>query len=788
MPSLTAETIKDIFAITDDILEERRLIAAYIHSFSAMIVDSFYDDYLLKDPRFRAFIAEADVPRLKRTLREYLTSLYEDPFDSNLIERTIYVGTIHYAIHVEPIHVARGFDILQQIICDLAKVNDSIRTDLGTILRFLKIAEYIMVESYHQEFSKFSFGAEVENPLMNAFDALFRAYTLHTSTQEQVEVVWNGDQPVEVVTNLLACSSGEDAKCPMREIFEQLDSGLQSKSTLQLDLHAARSFYQDYLASLREFSTLIQSQGPREEQARAFSNVQSASKAFLRIIGKPLQDITSISFLAVNSGFSFIRLVSRRLFGQTSELNEQVELAEMVETELPGMLTSTLGWCIQDLVVSRDPLMQGKYEVVATIPLKANRIQIGVTLKDLPNRLYLDELVQMMLELVKINLMNKELEVALVELADKAEEANRSKDNFLANMSHELRTPLNAIIGFSQILQARQDLPEEFKPYIGKIALSGDNLLRQVNTILDFAKLEAGEYTYRPQLSSVVDVLNEVEQIVDPLAQERGVELDFARILSANLVMDPELIKQVLLNLFSNAIKFTPAGGRISLEMRYLRDPSAFEFSVIDTGIGISVEDQAELFSPFKQVDNSLQRATKGTGLGLSIVKRIVENLHDGTIAVESRLGEGSTFSFALPLRRTEEFIRTTEICSPEARRILVVEDSEEYLGILDEALQTKYLLTMTNSISNAKALLTQEEYYYIVLDYFLVDGVSSEIIEFMQEQEIETPCIIITAEDDSRIVSDIPACDNVEGVFSKDDIRKICDILQVEPAPGMPA
>jgi len=785
VPSLSVDNLLDIFAIDEEVLEERAKVAVYVRSFSAMIVDSFYDDYLLVDPRYQAYIKKADTPRLKRTLREYLISLFEDPFDTKLVERTVYVGTVHYSIHIEPIYVARGFDILQEIIWKLSKVNESIRESLGTIMRILKVAEFVMVESYHQEVSKFSKGPELDNPMMEAFDGLFRAYTLHSSMQQQVELVWGGERPPEVIVNLLDCALGEDSMCPMREIFEQLEIGLKSTTTLQLDLHASRSYYRDYLSALGDFARIVQTQESMEDRSAAYNDVQSASKAFLRIIGKPLQDITSISFLAVNSGFRFIQLVSRRLFGQGSDWSEQLELVELVERELPGMIDSTLGWCIQGFTVTTEQMKLGEFEIITKIPLKATRIQIGVTLKDLPNRLYLDELVRMMLELVKINLMSKEREVALVELADKAEQANRSKDSFLANMSHELRTPLNAIIGFSQILQARPDLPEDFKPYIGKIAVSGDNLLRQVNTILDFAKLEAGEYSFKPVPTVVGDVLREVEQIVDPLAQEQGIELELTQVASAKLIMDPELIKQVLLNLFSNAIKFTPAGGKVSLEMSYLGEDSAFEFRVIDTGVGISLEDQVELFSPFKQVDSSLQKATRGTGLGLSIVKRIVENLHGGGVGVRSRPGEGSTFYFTLPIRRMEHFIRSIEECDSDAKSILVVEDSEEYLGILGEALQDQYRLTLTNSVANAKALLAKESYYYLVLDYFLVDGVSAEILEFMEEQGIETPTIIITAEDDSRIIEELPPCECVEGIFSKDDIQIICQVLNVEHSPG---
>ncbi len=238
-------------------------------------------------------------------------------------------------------------------------------------------------------------------------------------------------------------------------------------------------------------------------------------------------------------------------------------------------------------------------------------------------------------------LTRKELEKALLV----AEEANRAKDTFLSSMSHELRTPLNAIIGFSQILMHKSDTPPSIRGIIEKIHISGKNLLALVNTILDFSKIEAGKMEIAIAPFDLAGMVSEIQILVEPMAEKKKISLSLEVPEGTIVHADAQQLKQVLVNLLGNAVKFSPEASRITLTYR---DEGEHRLAVCDQGIGIPPEKIATLFDPFTQIREHQDGATKGTGLGLSIVKRIAE-LHGGTIHVESAVGKGSCFILSFP-------------------------------------------------------------------------------------------------------------------------------------------
>ncbi len=231
------------------------------------------------------------------------------------------------------------------------------------------------------------------------------------------------------------------------------------------------------------------------------------------------------------------------------------------------------------------------------------------------------------------------------------EAANRHKDEFLASMSHELRTPLNAVIGFSEVLLERMfgELNEKQEEYLNDILASGRHLLSLINDILDLAKIEAGRMELDLEDFEVAQAIDNAVVLVRERATRKGLLLETALAPGLGAVRgDQRKVKQVLLNLLSNAVKFTPEGGRI--EVRAQRLDGLVEVSVSDTGIGIAGEDQEAVFEEFRQVGTDYAKKHEGTGLGLTLSRKFVE-LHGGRIAVKSRLGEGSTFTFTLPVR-----------------------------------------------------------------------------------------------------------------------------------------
>jgi signal transduction histidine kinase len=228
--------------------------------------------------------------------------------------------------------------------------------------------------------------------------------------------------------------------------------------------------------------------------------------------------------------------------------------------------------------------------------------------------------------------------------------ANEHKSQFLANMSHELRTPLNAVIGFSEVLLERMfgELNEKQEEYLNDILSSGRHLLSLINDILDLSKIEAGRMELEAVDFDLPHAIDNALVLVRERAARHGLALDTAVDARLGTVRgDERKIKQVLLNLLSNAVKFTPEGGRI--QVRAARVDGAAEISVTDTGVGIAPEDQEAVFEEFRQVGTDYAKKREGTGLGLALARRFVE-LHGGRMWVKSHLGEGSTFTFTIPV------------------------------------------------------------------------------------------------------------------------------------------
>jgi signal transduction histidine kinase len=262
----------------------------------------------------------------------------------------------------------------------------------------------------------------------------------------------------------------------------------------------------------------------------------------------------------------------------------------------------------------------------------------------------------------RVALLRDRAEYEALRLAkEKAEAASRAKSDFLATMSHELRTPLNAIIGFSEMMVREVLGPlgnAQYRAYVADIHDSGTHLLQIINDILDLSKAEAGKLELHEEVFDLRDSVHSVRQLISAGISEGG--LSDSVELPADLPLlraDERKTKQVLLNLVSNAVKFTLSGGHIDIAGRY--DPKAgLTLTVSDTGIGIAPDDLARVLAPFEQVDSSFSRSHQGTGLGLPLVKAIIE-LHGGNLALESEVGVGTRVSVTFPPDRA--------ICDPAA-------------------------------------------------------------------------------------------------------------------------
>ncbi|QUD89406.1 PAS domain S-box protein [Phenylobacterium montanum] len=329
----------------------------------------------------------------------------------------------------------------------------------------------------------------------------------------------------------------------------------------------------------------------------------------------------------------------------------------------------------------------------------------------------------------------KAAEARLAEAHQAAEAAALAKSDFLANMSHEIRTPLTAILGFSDMLNRTPALDDEARLYARRIANGGRTLLAVVNDILDFSKLEAGQVELDPQPFDPTEALNEAVELVAAQAEAKGLELvlDLSPDLPALVRADSSRLRQIVLNLLSNALKFTGAG-RVTLVASYLANQRRLRVTVEDTGSGIPADKLDRLFERFSQVDGSINRRHGGTGLGLAICKSLVE-LMGGQISVHSTVGRGASFTFDIlaPVASARPRPLVTapapEELAPGAAHILIVDDlveNRELVRLLLEAIG--HAVTEAASGSEAVSASIAEPFDLILMDVQMpgMDGMTA--------------------------------------------------------------
>jgi two-component system, NtrC family, sensor kinase len=306
----------------------------------------------------------------------------------------------------------------------------------------------------------------------------------------------------------------------------------------------------------------------------------------------------------------------------------------------------------------RGPLMRAGYRAILTVPLFLEERVIGAlgVSRKTPGE-FAPGIVRLLTTFATQSALAIQNARLFREIEDKGrqlEAASRHKSEFLANMSHELRTPLNAILGFSEVLAERMfgEVNEKQAEYLQDILASGRHLLSLINDILDLSKVEAGRLELELGRFHLPTALDNGLTLVRERATRHGITLtQTVEAGVGDVVADERKVKQILLNLLSNAVKFTPEGGRVGLTAT--EADGVVTVAVRDTGIGIAPEDQAAIFEEFRQVGREDARKQEGTGLGLTLAKKFVE-LHGGRIWVESHVGQGSTFSFTLPIRLDE--------------------------------------------------------------------------------------------------------------------------------------
>ena len=352
---------------------------------------------------------------------------------------------------------------------------------------------------------------------------------------------------------------------------------------------------------------------------------------------------------------------------------------------------------------------------------------------------------------------------ALSEAVRAAETANKAKSEFLSNMSHDIRTPMNAIIGFTTLAVSNMDDRKKVRDYLGKILSSSNHLLSLINDILDMSRIESGKIHLEETEVNLSDVLHDLKTIISGQIHAKQLELymDAMDVANEDVYCDKTRLNQVLLNILSNAVKFTPAGGTVSVRIRQCpgtqKGTELYEIRVKDNGIGMSQEFVQKLFSPFERERTSTVSRTQGTGLGMAITKNIVDMM-GGTIEVRTEQGKGTEFIVRLPFRIQPEHQRIEKIAELEGLKALVVDDDFNTCDSVTKMLvkvgmRSEWTLSGKEAVLRARqSMELGDAFHAYIIDWRLPDMNGIEVTRQIRSLGDDTPIIILTAYDWSDI------------------------------------
>jgi signal transduction histidine kinase/DNA-binding response OmpR family regulator len=399
----------------------------------------------------------------------------------------------------------------------------------------------------------------------------------------------------------------------------------------------------------------------------------------------------------------------------------------------------------------------------------------------------------------------KNMKIRLVAAKEDSELANRAKSEFLANMSHEIRTPLNGVIGFTDLL-TKTDLNETQHQYLGIISQSSNALLNTINDILDFSKIEAGKLDIHCTRCNLHELLGESADVIKYQVQSKRLELllDIAPNVSKFVWMDEVRIKQILINLLGNAVKFTETG-EIALKIQSLAETSisnetgydTFRFSVRDTGIGIHQDKMLKIFEAFSQEDASVTKKYGGTGLGLTISNRLLE-LMGSKLEVTSTLGKGSLFYFDLILK-TEVAEIVDEQSYEAINKVLIVDNNANNRTIIHKMLLLNQIdsIEVSSGMEAVDLIATGEHFDVILMDYHMpdIDGLETirKIKESFRDSPFEPAFILLHSSSDELTVQECERLNINHRLMKPIKIKDLYNSLnslisktkQIQQAPG---
>jgi PAS domain S-box-containing protein len=380
----------------------------------------------------------------------------------------------------------------------------------------------------------------------------------------------------------------------------------------------------------------------------------------------------------------------------------------------------------------------------------------------------------------------KEADRQLHEAKEEAERANRAKDEFLSRMSHELRTPLNAVLGFGQLLQMGS-LDEAERESVKQILRGGRHLLGLIDEVLDIARISTGQLSISQEPVSVASAIKEAVELVRPIAAEREISFHEEAMNGFHVLADRQRLKQVLLNLLSNGVKYNGPGGSVSIFWEEVLG-GRLRINVRDTGPGIPPEAMERLFLPFDRLGAEAS-AVEGTGLGLALSKGLVDAM-GGTLSAESVLGTGSVFSIELqlteaPIDRYERGLEPSigSVLGGRIRTILYIEDNPSNLELVERVLATRPGLKLISAMQGSRGIELARDHRpdVILLDLHLPDMSGEEVLRALREDPAteQMPIVVITADATRRTFSELFAAGADDFLTKPLDVKRLIEVVE---------
>jgi PAS domain S-box-containing protein len=380
----------------------------------------------------------------------------------------------------------------------------------------------------------------------------------------------------------------------------------------------------------------------------------------------------------------------------------------------------------------------------------------------------------------------KKAEQQLRDAKEEAERANRAKDEFLSRMSHELRTPLNAVLGFAQVLQMGA-LDEDESKSVKQILRGGRHLLGLIDEVLDISRISSGKLSISQEPVPVAAAIRDAVELVRPIAAERGIEFHEEAVNGVHVLADRQRLKQVLLNLLSNGVKYNRPGGVVSISSEEIPE-GRLRIKVADTGLGISSQAMERLFSPFDRLGAETS-GIEGTGLGLALSRGLVDAM-GGSLSAESVVGSGSVFTIELrlaeaPVERYERGFETNvgSVPGERIRTILYIEDNTSNLELVNRVLATRPRLKLISTMQGSQGIQMARDHLpdVILLDLHLPDMSGEEVLRVLRKDPAtgQTPIVVITADATRRRVNELFAAGADDFLTKPLDVRRFIEVVE---------